>query len=186
MKSIILLFELFLNQNNPKLFQRLNVGISQESFKSKMNTIGIGFEIDIFQLYEWRNGIKDPNSLDEMFYCGVFMPIDTSIEVYDKLSIKDTLWEKKFFPLFSNYAGEFILIDIDSKSKGYKKIFIFSPLMYSQPVIIYDNLYSMMHSVVECYKTKAYQFENGQLLIDFDILYNVCKGNNKQSKFWND
>ena len=44
----------------------------------------------------------------------------------------------------------------------------------------------MMHSVVECYKTKAYQFENGQLLIDFDILYNVCKGNNKQSKFWND
>jgi hypothetical protein len=185
MKNLILLFEILMSQNNPSLYQRLNTGINQDTFISKMNSIRFKFNHDVFSLYEWKNGLKDPCSLDHMFHCGVFMPLDTSLEVY-KSGVTKKLWNKRFFPIFTSYQGEFLLVDMDIESTEYNKIFIYSPLMYPKPVIIYDNLPSMFSTIIKCYDSKAYIFDKSQFEIDFDQLYKIGKENNLYSIYWND
>lgn len=186
MKSIILLFEVLISQNNPNLFQRLNLGVSQDTFVNRINTIGFDFNDDLFSLYQWKNGIKEPTNSHKMFHCGVFMPLDTAIEVYKKCSIRDKLWSKKYFPVFASYEGEFLLMDMDSKSENFKNFFIYSPLMYSKPVVVYDNLNSLFTTTVKGFEKGAYTYHNDKLQIDFDILYEVCKENNPISVYWNE
>lgn len=148
---------------------------------------------NIRQLYQWHNGIGENNSNVGQFVFssyGRMMKLEEAGNYYQANTTSE-LWGKEFFPLFTNNAGDFLLLDVKKESKTFGRIFLFSPsiLLFSMPEQIYDSIDSFIETTINCFKHGAYKFNSldNTLDVDYQKESEIAIAKNPLSiSFWED
>jgi hypothetical protein len=165
-----------------------DAGIERGIIRSQVE---LSFPNEVFELYEWRNGIKEDllqnKTIGDLtfFGLGYFPNFGRSLITYN--NYKNHYWEKAFFPLFESGGGEYYLINCDKLSNDYKTIFFWSPSdeMFEDVISIFDSLNNLIESIIHCYDSGAYYLdENKSLRIDGNKEIEVCTKLNPQSEYW--
>lgn len=148
---------------------------------------------EIVQLFLWKNGLKLADYLrrngDIMELCsfGSFFAIKDLLSYYLLKLSTETLYHKKFFPIFFSNEGDHVLIDLYSKSKTYGKLFLFAPsiTLSSEPMGIFDSLELMIKTIFLSYKNQIYQLnEDGTLKVEYEKESKIARELNPDSEFW--
>ncbi|WP_291913296.1 SMI1/KNR4 family protein [Chitinophaga sp. CB10] len=170
----------------------LQPGISEAEIKTQIDKIGINLPLSVYDLYKWRNGIRDiyeNNFSRQIFFdFGIFFSLESAIDLYKSDSIENKYWSRSYFPVFTNGGGDFLLLNIDELSGEWGMIYLFSPAinLSIDPVSIYDSIEAMVDSILLCYNKGAYFFENRELLIDTNLEFEICEQRNPRSLYWKD
>jgi len=162
--------QLFLEMkaSNSPLWSYLQPGISKEVVDNNLTkaNLDVAFPDEIYSLYEWHNGVNENEAREKdigelsLFKLGIFSSLSFAIDNYIEYAVQNSYWSKGLFPLFESGGGDYYLIDSNKHSATYKMIFFYSPSnSYFQGVAsIFDSLDSLLSSVIECYREKAYYF----------------------------
>lgn len=185
----LLIFDNILKKYCKNIYDQFGEPLNNEIIKQMLGKVDIKNE-QIEKLYQCHNGIKYDlvKSVGEFEFCsmGVFLPLEEAISHY-KEKIKNNLWERRFFPLLTNHAGDYLLLDIDGDSNTFERMFFYSPsLLISYPEIAYDNLESFFQTITLCYKSGAYVFDESTntLEIDQDKEFEISAEENPNSEYW--
>jgi hypothetical protein len=145
---------------------------------------------ELRKLYQWRNGIKVDTGkyVGEFDFCsqGKMLPLEEAINHYTAY-LKDSLWRKGCFPLFTTNAGDYLLYDIDESSSTYGMLLLYSPsLLIVEPETAYDSLENFFETVIACYNQGIYKFNetSNTLEIDQDKEFEVSSKMNLHSEYW--
>lgn len=145
---------------------------------------------ELKKLYQWRNGIKVDTGkyVGEFDFCshGKMLPLEEAIVHYEAY-IKDSLWKKNYFPLFTTNAGDYLLYDIDKNSKTYGMLLLYSPsLLIVEPETAYDSLENFFETIISCYQQGIYKFNESDntLEVDFDRESKITSKKNPKSDYW--
>lgn len=153
-----------------------------------------GLEDNFLALYQFCNWLYGPKLLNEKYVelssFGVLVDFRSLISIHAENHRDHKCWKKKL-PLMTNKKGDFILIDMDVKSKSYGKLyacvtgdFMFLMESTSELVSVYDSIPSFIRTIVECYKTGTYQLEDRILRVDKEKEREISKALNPESDFW--
>jgi hypothetical protein len=161
--------------------------------QSKFNTINVEPPAEVYDLYEWKNGLKEEimnggKTIGEMrlFTSAIFPNFNFSYQAHINFSSAG-YWEKSHFPIFCSGVGDYYVIECDKTSLSYGKVFYFSP---SDPdfeglIAIYDSLSALIVTAIECYKSKAYTIGIlNSLKEDLPAVIEISKLNNPESEYW--
>jgi len=161
-----------------KLQSPLNSDVLHFYF-NKLNIENKSFE----SLYKWKNGEKE-NEYCQMMQYGGLLSLEESIKL--KENYLEGCVENIFIPIISD--GEQILLFNNNRSKNYGRIYLYSvPLLYiEKPISCFDSLETMIITIVESYKEKAYIYDEKErwLNIDSEKIKLIAKKNNKKSAYW--
>jgi hypothetical protein len=188
-KNILTALELFLRDINAPILDKLGPGIDKTDIELFAKKSNLFFDEEIYELYEWRNGIANPNEniIGEMtlFTNGIFYCLEEAIRTYKSYALDLGSWDQRFFPLFSSGGGDFLLVNLGERNSD-KHVFLYSPpLLYSSELIsIYDSLEKLFISVFECYKREAYYFEDNVLEKNINLEFEICIKNNPNAAYW--
>jgi hypothetical protein len=186
------LWEILTTANAP-LAMLLQKGIDNKTVDKNIQGLNIKLPDEVYELYEWRNGTFNSASstFDQtwMFRFGSFCSIENSVEGYNYFvkQEQDEYWNKNMFRLFESGGGEMYLIDCDKKSPTYRMVFkhYAGAVDYEVIITVYDSLKALFTTIVECFETKAYYFnERGGLQFDFKKEVPISRKNNPLSKLW--
>lgn len=178
--------ENILIKNNAFVLKHLNKGISFEYFKDKLSYYNFNnINNEIITLYNWHNGINIPKNgeaLKYRFFGNYYLnSIDDLISII-RFDDFYNFHKKKFMPLFSNGTGEYLVVDCNATCVRYCGTWLPELPPY---IIIYDNVESMLQTVLNCYKEKALFFDlNGCVQINFKLAHSISKSLNPNSEFW--
>jgi len=157
----------FLRQSNSPLLERLLPGTDLSKIEGPNDLFR---KQDVRDLYAWKNGVDCGElTIGELllFQNGIMLPAEEACQEYD-IAQEEELWEGNLFPLFSNGGGDFLLYDTNT-SIG---IYYYAPVIVEGTPKVYEDLTTMMKTVLECYKQKSYYWTDGTLKIDYEIF--VC------------
>lgn len=159
--------ELFLNPEQSVSGKLLQPGLSENNIREKITTLPITFPKEIFELYQWKNGIAGNHDArigqQEIFPLGIFDSLEETIQTYKYYTSKGH-FSLNLFPLFSSGGGDFVLVNLDSDSTQYGYIYLYSPVLYHEDLeSMYSSLNNLFNCVLECYQAGAYYFEDGGL-----------------------
>jgi hypothetical protein len=174
------------------LVNLLQNGISREEIKNGIEGHNLKIPDGLQDIYFWRNGVKanDQRSwkLTEMFMLslGIFRPFSISLETYENAKIE--LWPEFMFPVFQSGAGETYLVNCDIQNPT-KFISYFAPAdwRFDGLITMFDSLETMVYSISECYKQRAYYYNTGdyRLQINDEREAAICGAINPESDYWN-
>lgn len=148
-------------------------------------------EIIIF--YSWKNGTQNADNADLstlwLAPLHIFLSLEDNITTYANISRSDlhaSLIPDNLFPLFRSGAGELTLIDIDTASVTYGKLFAFT---LSEPELnvlslFADSLKSFLYSVIECYECGAYIPEGNRINCNEKDEVKIFYKHNPNSEYW--
>lgn len=188
-----LLRELFdiLNHLKSPLIDIFQPGIRLDS-KMLIDKYDLKFFQEIYELYEWRNGINEEQSESKqlgqlyLFNLGIFDSFDIALNTYTYYT-QNQYWGKGFFPLFSSGGGDFFLIDTIEGSKTYKKLYYYSPgdPDFNGMITIFDSLESLFISTLKCFSLGGYKYNsNNHLVVNYEIEANIFSNYNPESDYW--
>jgi len=191
LKELLTDFENALVKAKCPILQKLKAGYDAMFVNELLNRLHIQNDA-LATFYGWRNGIM--NMADgligemELFPNGIILSLEESENIYT-LYTQDQVWEKIFFPIFTNGGGDYFLYDVDDKSPTYEMIFLYAPslLLDEKPQTIYDSLESLIETQIQCLNNDAYNFDSkGIDNIDYDLLYDISAKCNPKSKYWDE
>lgn len=140
----------------------------------------------IIQLYHWHGGTNVNNDTPvENFY--IFPPyyLISPAEIRRLYELNDfDIIENKMLPICSSGKGEYLTVDL---SKGNdSKVFCLEPWNPGTDTFtpIYDNLSSMLDTVITCYEKHIFYMRKGMLEMDFDKAWAISENMNPNSEFW--
>jgi hypothetical protein len=183
-----LLTDLYEDKNIP-IIKKLLPGKDKAEIEKVLSEISSHHK-DLIDIYSWRNGIILSTDVaiaeQELIPEAIFLSLESAYEFYAQYT-NQGVFEKYFFPLFTDGGGGLLLLDVGKQSKTYGSLLLFSPsLLLSQiPVTIYDSLECFFKSTLDCFSTGAYNFdrENG-FTVDYDLKYEISEGENPNSEYW--
>lgn len=160
-----------LQQNRPEVASLLKPGLKFEEIQSKIRNLPFRLPEEVYELYQWRNGIDSTNisrinlHLDSSFIPHFdFIPLEQAIEDskeieefrHEYTSLEDKNCHKPWFPIFGSDDLEYFLVFGDSDNNKYSSIMQCHLGGGSLPKLKYPNLTTFMLIVAECYETNAY------------------------------
>lgn len=179
-------FENILSKKNPHGINLLQNGLIKADIITVLREVGVEND-ELLEFYSWKNGVS-PHQEEviekmKLFSFGIMFSIQDSIKEY-QYSLIENLYERHYFPIFTNGGGDCLLLDI-SEPGG--KIYLHSPpiLLSDEPMAIYSNLKLLFETVIECYNSNAYKVdESGILEINFDLEEEISRELNPNEEFW--
>lgn len=171
-----------------KIAQVLNEGVSEQDIKAFFSDLPLAPTDELIDLYKWKNGVKYGDftiSESLLFSLGTLLSLEEGIKSY-KTAMTNNIWNENFFPISSNGAGDFILIDLQKDSETFKQLFLGSPvlLLSEFPETVYDSLESLFESVLLCYKKEIYFFDDEGFQSNWDAEFQLCRVLNPKSDYW--
>lgn len=163
----------------PQFSSLLQAGLKTEEIDEKTQDFPFQLSEDLYELYRWHNGTSG-NGLElnevEFFPCFIYISLEESIEKYKEFvkienKIKNyknnkdsfnktsdfTEWSPFWIPIFNN-DGQFYFAIFNKGSSDNVPIGLYDP-EWTEPIIEYDNLTTMMLTISECYQTEAYYLD---------------------------
>jgi len=180
----------YLVQSEAYVLDFMLPGIDKDEISRQLAGAEIKLPDDVYQLYQWRNGIAniyDHKFNHEVFFeFGIFYSLQSAIALYQDHGLVNKYWDSSFFPLFTNGGGDFLLVNINEQSDGYGSIYLYSPAinLSIDPVSIYDTAATMMDTILVSYQERAYFFEDRELEYNSDLEHEIAKSLNPKSSFW--
>jgi hypothetical protein len=190
-KKLLTRFLGVLNEANAPLIEYLQNGIDRKTINEYIKGINLKLPDEVYELYELHNGIELSGGRKYgqlwFFMTGAFVPIEISITHYHNIAVKEEHWKEKMFMLFESGGGEMYLIDCDESSPTYRMIFEHwvGAVDYDVIITAYDSLDSMLTTLIECFETNAYYYDDeGYFQFDFNRCLMISKQHNPKSKVW--
>lgn len=144
--------------NKPSIIESLQPGLSIEEIDEKVKDLPFRLTQEVYELYQWRNGMIDDGSCFFKYYR--FLPLEETLE---ESNLFEEAWGLSlpfgWFPVFEFEGGFYSVIGAEEKTET-------SPIIYTyhRIDIAYRNLTNMMLYIAECYETGAYYVgESGEL-----------------------
>jgi len=138
-------------------------------------------------LYQWRNGMKiaQIEETGKYEFCGLgyFLPY-AEARAFQKQFIEDKCFDKdSYLPVIASLGGDFLLVDTKKKSS---KVYVYSPgLLIDHPMEAYASIESFVEAVYECFRQKAYRYdEDCYLQINDELEKEITLKYNPMSAFW--
>ncbi|MEM9926153.1 MAG: hypothetical protein AAF915_20775 [Cyanobacteria bacterium P01_D01_bin.50] len=136
--------------NKSSTIDSLQPGLTIEEIESKVKDLPFRLTQEVYELYQWRNGMIDDGSC--FFQNYRFIPLEETLE---ESNLFEEAWGLSlpfgWFPLFE-FEGEFFaVVGAEENSNN-------SPILHTYEGIdlIHRNLTNMMCCIAECYDTGAY------------------------------
>ncbi|BAY10387.1 HEAT repeat domain-containing protein [Calothrix sp. NIES-2098] len=161
-----------LQQHRAEIASLLQPGLTIEDIQSQIKPLSFCLPQEVYELYQWRNGIDYSNiSKIENLHFDIsfiprldFLPLEEAIESSKEIeefrdkytSPEEENCHKPWFPIFGSDDLEYLIVFGDSVTSQD------SPIMHchlgggSLPQVKYPNLTIFMMVVAECYETNAY------------------------------
>ncbi|MEO0685067.1 MAG: hypothetical protein AAFY76_08495, partial [Cyanobacteria bacterium J06649_11] len=144
--------------NKPSTIESLQPGLTIEEIDEKVKDLPFRLTQEVYELYQWRNGMIDDGSCFFRYYR--FIPLEETLE---ESNLFEEAWGLSlpfgWFPLFEFEGDFFAVIGAEENTEN-------SPILntYEDTYIAYKNLTNMMLYIAECYETGAYYIgESGDL-----------------------
>jgi hypothetical protein len=157
-------------ENKPDYPMSLQPGLTIEEIEEKVKNLPFKLPKEVYELYQWRNGICDE-------YEGFF-------EYYRFLPLKEALCEQQlmseawglslpfgWFPLF--YFEREYFSAIGAQEDTASSVIVKT---YYEIDVVYGSLTNMMQFIAECYLKNAYFIDkNGELSKNNSIANNILR-----------
>ena len=144
-----LLFKLesyWVNENVP-ILNKLNPGLKNAQ-RSIDEFTGIITE-EVWELYSWKNGVN-ATSGDfignlKIFEMGIFLPLDSAINIQKQMANTQFGWDSHMFVLFESGGGDYYIIESNPAWNSYGRIFYHSigAIEFDRIISKYDSLYTL-------------------------------------------
>jgi hypothetical protein len=106
----------------------------------------------------------------------------------DAENMSENYWKASLKPFVANYEGEHYLVETDESSELVGTVYFYSPnLTYAVvPVLYFDNLETMLRSIIAFFKEKAqwYDYKKRILRFDYEKLSKIRKELNPKAAVW--
>ncbi|GBE92369.1 SMI1/KNR4 family protein [Nostoc cycadae] len=143
----------WLQRHKPLYASALQTGLSDEEIEEKVKDLPFRLTREVYELYQWRNGMIDEDS--SFFYNYRFLPLEEAVEV-QKIVLDNYGFVLPFgwFPIFEFENDGFAIIGAEEITEN-------SPILnYTlRDEIRYSSLTNMMQCIAECYETGAYYID---------------------------
>ena len=144
--------------NREALLRSLQVGLSAETVRSFLESVGFSSMIEVEALYKWKNGTSTAGmTLDDItLFPGFYLlSIEDAIANY-RTFVTDPRWRTEWLPLFANGGGDFYVLDLRSSLAGQVRHFRIDE---SDHPVEFASLAAML-------TTLAVAFERGIFFVD--------------------
>jgi hypothetical protein len=169
----------------PSPIDYLQNGIEENEIRESFNSINFTkLPDDLIDFYKWKNGtcFKDiPTGKLNFGINGVFISLNDCLDMYVH-NLSENLYTATFFPIFSDDTH---LINLDKNSSSFGGIFIYSPsLLINEPTLCFDSLYTMIETLLVCFQSKIFWYEDG--IFEYDVIeaWNISAKLNPKSEYW--
>jgi hypothetical protein len=193
LEQILLEFESYLKSQEYSRLNLLQPGLEEKKCRELLRTVAIDNK-KLTQFYCWKNGISEEDKKDkvigelELFPFGIMLSLNEALAIYDIYVVKDKLWSKYLFPIFTNGGGDFLLFDCSSKKKKSGCIFLYSPSIFlsEDSQSCYVSIESLFETILTCFKEGAFKVNktDGYVVVDNDLEYNISYKFNPGMEFW--
>lgn len=143
----------YTNQDN-QLTDSLQPGLTLAEIDNQLKHFPFKLPDEAKQLYQWHNG-TNPTVEEPLFYYHYFLSIEESLKVYHQwqnFNQQDFyIYPENIFPLFT-FEGEYYAIECSLEQQKTGKIWH----IYHDNICVYNSLYFMLKSFLECYEKEAY------------------------------
>lgn len=152
----------WLVDNNRPVVPLLQQGLTLSKIMSIADELDVVLTNELLELYKWRNGTEKKGGYilgDVDFFPGFhFLPLEHSVAYY-KSFVRDTRWDKSWFPIFANGGGDFFVTKCYDEFRENSEIIGFMRDLDVQEVE-YITLEKMLQTLCECYKRGAFYLGN--------------------------
>lgn len=166
----------FLTEMNRPVVSILQTRADAVGVNELFGTFGLVPPKDLLEFFGVYNGTKviKGDSLDDIhFFPGFYwMSLEDCFSTYESLS-RHELWDKSWFPVFSNGGGDFYCVVCDEQSSNYGQIVSF--IYGDSNDIEFSSLHAMLAVIRECYQRNIYYVEGGYLEADDYAALEVAK-----------
>lgn len=193
MDSILAKLDIIIKKNNKDIILHLNDGLKDYSIENELkNVFSFPFLFeDIFkQIYLWHNGTKINYTLPaEKFYLFPTFYLNSFKDIIDIVKNDSIFYfkENNYLPFFSSGRGEYLAIKLYQNYKKSKVYYVstWNPT-FENCISIFDSIYLMLFTIIECYKKGVYFIDLKDNLInsDFDREIKIAKSINPLSEYW--
>lgn len=179
---------------NHPIVNEIDKPLDINELKSPLESLKFGHEQNLLTLYQFSNWVDGAKLVNddyiELSSFGFLLDFSSMISVFLLKKNDNKNWSKKL-PLMANKKGDFIVIDLNVKSKNYGKLlacingdFFFDMTLNSELVTVYDDIPSFIKTIDKCYRTGAYQVDGRLLKIDKEKEREISREINPESEYW--
>jgi hypothetical protein len=161
-------------------------GLADDQIQEILNELPCEMPLEIYELYRWHNGLSDceeyySNFLPEYTFNSLEESLNkyTDLVRYAKEFAEDNwidpseIWDEKWFPIFLSPSIHLFVMGED-KVKSSSPIFrIFTDNGESH--FRYTNITSMITTILECYETGIYYFDEYGILKSDELKEEVIR-----------
>ncbi len=149
--------------NKPSTIESLQPGLTIEEIEEKVKDLPFRLTQEVYQLYQWRNGMIDDGSCFFRYYR--FLPLEDALE---ELKLMKEAWSLSlpfgWFALFEFEGEYFSAVGAEENTEN-------SPILhtYHGIDIAYRNLTNMMLYIAECYETGACYIGESRIIEENEV-----------------
>ena len=149
--------------NKPSTIESLQPGLTIEEIEEKAKDLPFRLTQEVYELYQWRNGMIDDGSCFFRYYR--FISLEEALE---ELKLMEEAWGLSlpfgWFPLFEFEGKFFSAVGAEENTEN-------SPILrtYEGIDIIHRSLANMMLCIAECYETGAYYIDKSGNLEENEV-----------------
>ncbi|BAY87135.1 PBS lyase HEAT-like repeat protein [Calothrix parasitica NIES-267] len=149
--------------NKPSTIESLQPGLAIEEIKEKVQDLPFRLTQEVYELYQWRNGMVDDGSC--FFQAFRFFSLEEAIE---ESQIMGEAWGLSlpfgWFPIFEFEGEYFSAVGAEENTKN-----SLITRTYHDIGISYRNLTNMMLYIAECYETGAYYIGDSRFIEENEV-----------------
>lgn len=167
-----------LNDLNRPVVNSLRPGLTREQVSAGLRNIDLTASEELINLYSWRNGteIVPGKAADDFYFFPGYYFVELSEAVDEYLARNITsFWNDKWFPIFSNNAGDFYVAELSLPEKTATPIV---EILIGETVelVRFHSLVGMIETLAECFKSKIFFVgDHGYLDMDDEKYEAVAK-----------
>lgn len=183
-KSLSAIEDVIRELGRTKVLQLLQPGISAESVRSSLASIGLRSDEEIEALYGWHDGIADTDAtigqitLWPAFY---FTSLDETVANYQAF-VDDPRWTKGWLPVFANGGGDFYVVDLSSPGEAPVRHFMIDEIVHP---VEFTSLSSMFATLVEAFRRGFfYVTPEGTFRKDYPAFGKLAAEMNPEIEWW--
>jgi hypothetical protein len=157
--------ETYLSNCRPDLYTKLLPGLSIQEVENIAKDIPFQLPLEVHELYQWHNGINvEYESKDEFFPNErFFAPLSYCVQRYFEfrdLGLSEEFVNPLWFPLIDSDGHSYFCTGSNEKIKSSPIVFLTTHDDWDF-VECYDSLEGMILTILECFETEVYYYEDG-------------------------
>ncbi len=175
------------------MYQLLQPPLEKSAIEAYFNKWQIEDE-NLMDIFLWKNGIVNDGVLPTLTYnyteFGVIPTLEHINELI-QLEAEYASWKSSFFPIVTSFGGDFFLYEANRQSSDYGMLFLQCPTFGNVGEFVvsyYDSIEQMILTITECFKTKAFVYNQDKMWLDVNhsLVTQIAKKNNPKSEYWLD